>query len=193
VKSRRRENENPSSGRLRLLSLADRQNVQYLAVVTVELDVSLAHGPDGANAREFELPTDVIASERQQGFAGRRGARQPQLLERSANEISDSLRSYFHRTMTIYREKRWLELLTLALDRVYVLRGQIVHGAATRGSSLNPAVLSRCHQVLEGLLPAILHLAIEHGANDDWPPLSYPTVYEHEPKRRRLPRTIRPR
>ncbi len=57
-------------------------------------------------------------------------------------------------------EKRWLELLHLALDRVYLLRGQIV----TRGSSLNRAVLRQCSQGLEGLLPPILHLAIEHGA-----------------------------
>ncbi len=63
--------------------------------------------------------------------------------------------------MTIYMEKRWLELLHLALDRVYVFCGQIVHGAATRGSSLNPAVLRQCSQVLEGLLPPMLHVAIE--------------------------------
>ena len=64
---------------------------------------------------------------------------------------------------TVEIEKRWLELLTLALDRVYVLRGQIVHGAATRGSKLNRAVLKQSGQVLEGLLPPMLHLAIEHG------------------------------
>jgi hypothetical protein len=58
-------------------------------------------------------------------------------------------------------EKGRLELLTLALDLVYVLRGQIVHGAATRGCSLNPAVLKQCRQVVEGLLPPMLHVAIE--------------------------------
>jgi hypothetical protein len=45
-----------------------------------------------------------------------------------------------------------------------VLRGQIVQGAATRGSRLNWAVLKQCSQVLEGLLPPMLHLTIEHGA-----------------------------
>ena len=77
-------------------------------------------------------------------------------------QAAHSHRGHYHRAMTIYIEKRWLELLTLALDRVYVLRGQIVHGAATRGSSLNRAVLKQCSQVLEGLLPPVLHLTIGH-------------------------------
>ena len=96
-------------------------------------------------------------------------------------------RGQYHRALTIYIAKRWLELLTLALDRVYVLRGQIVHGAATRGSSLNRAVLKQCSQVLESLFPSMLHLAIEHGAHDDWPPLCYPPVYEKGPPAGRSP------
>jgi hypothetical protein len=96
-------------------------------------------------------------------------------------QASRSHRGQYHRALSIYMEKRWLELLTMALDRVYVLRGQIVPGAATRGSILNRAVLQQCGQVLEGLLPPMLHLAIERGAHDDWPPLCYPPVYEDEP------------
>jgi hypothetical protein len=42
-------------------------------------------------------------------------------------------------------------------------RGQIVPGATNRASSLNRAVLQQCSQVMEGLLPLMLHLAIEHG------------------------------
>jgi hypothetical protein len=96
---------------------------------------------------------------------------------------SHNHRSQYHRALTLYIERRWRDLLTLTLDRVYVLRGQIVHGAATRGSNLNRAVLSRYNQVLEGLLPPMLHLAIEHGAHDDWPPLWYPPVYEDGPQK----------
>ena len=92
-----------------------------------------------------------------------------------ATRYAVSHRGHYYRAMTIYIEKRWLGLLTMALDRVYVLRGQIVHGAATRGSKLNRAVLRQCSQVLEGLLPPTLNLAIEHGAHDDWPPLRHPS------------------
>jgi hypothetical protein len=44
---------------------------QHLAVVAIELDLPLTGRPDGANARELELSADVVAGERQLGFAGR--------------------------------------------------------------------------------------------------------------------------
>jgi hypothetical protein len=56
------------------------------------------------------------------------------------------------------------------------LRGQIVHGAATRGSKLNRESLDRFRKVLESLLPVEVQLLIEHRADDDWPPLCYPPV-----------------
>ena len=105
-------------------------------------------------------------------------------------QASRSHRGQYHRAASLFFEKRWLDLLTLSLDRVYVLRGQIVHGAATRGSSFNRAALKYCNQVLEGLLPTMLHLAIENGAHDDWPPLCYPPLDERGPvfKKNHLPR-----
>ena len=90
-------------------------------------------------------------------------------------------RGRYHKAQSLYFEKRWCDILTFVLDRVYVLRGQIVHGAATRGSSLNRTALQECNHVLEGLLIPMLHLAIENGAHDDWPPLCYPPVYEERP------------
>jgi hypothetical protein len=58
--------------------------------------------------------------------------------------------------------------------RMFVLRGQIVHGASTGGSRLNRTSLRHCSDLLERLVPVILHIVIEHGANDDWPALCYP-------------------
>jgi hypothetical protein len=51
--------------------LGERHDSQHRPVVTEELDVSLARGPDGANAHELELSPDEIADKRQQRFAGR--------------------------------------------------------------------------------------------------------------------------
>jgi hypothetical protein len=84
--------------------------------------------------------------------------------------------SHFHRAPSLFVERRWCDLLVMVLDRIYVLRGQIFHGAATRGSSLNRTSLRHSNQVLEGLLPTMLHLAIEHGTHDNWPPLCYPPI-----------------
>lgn len=61
---------------------------------------------------------------------------------------------------------------------MYVLRGQIVHGAATRGSRLNRDTLLQAVELFEGFLVPMLHLAVEHGAHDDWPPLCYPPIDE---------------
>ena len=90
-------------------------------------------------------------------------------------------------------EKRRRDFLTLALERAYLLGGLIDHGATTRGRSRNRAVLKQYSQVLEGLLLPMLHLAIEHGAHDDWPPLCYPPVYEEGPPAGRRPPARRAR
>lgn len=79
---------------------------------------------------------------------------------------------------SLFVERRWCELLIAAFDRVYVLRGQIVHGAATRGSRLNRRALIGAVELLEAFLAPIVHLAIEHGPHDDWPPLCYPPIDE---------------
>jgi len=77
-----------------------------------------------------------------------------------------------------YGGQKWGLILELALERIAVLRGQIVHGAATRGSRLNRQSPQRCRKVLEALLPVVLQLVIEHRADDDWPPLCYPPIEE---------------
>ena len=51
-------------------------------------------------------------------------------------------------------EHFWVKIFNLTLDRIYVLRSQIVHVAATRGNSC----LALCRQVLEALMPVILRL-----------------------------------
>lgn len=75
-----------------------------------------------------------------------------------------------------YRDRNHAKLLEQAFDRLYVLRGQIVHGASSGGSSLNRTALRHCLTTIEQFLPGILHLVIEHGAHERWPELCYPPV-----------------
>ena len=84
----------------------------------------------------------------------------------------------YHRAVRLYHDKNWAAILEYTLERLAVLRGQIVHGAATRGSKLNRESLDRCRTVLESLLPVVLQLVIENRADDDWAPLCYPPVKE---------------
>lgn len=73
-----------------------------------------------------------------------------------------------------FREQRWSMLLERTLQRIYVLRCQLVHGGATCGGRLNRTALRRCTQMLGRLLPPIILAMIDHGEAEDWGPLCYP-------------------
>lgn len=94
---------------------------------------------------------------------------------RRRDTYGGSQRAYYL-GQSLYAERRWGELLVLVFDRIYVLRSQIVHGAATRNSSLNRATLRKVLELLESLLGPILEIAVEHGAHGAWPTLCYPPV-----------------
>lgn len=87
-------------------------------------------------------------------------------------------RARYHQAQSLYFEGRWAVILDYVIERVYVLRGQIAHGAATRGSQLNREALTRCRQLLEAIIPITLELVIEHRADDSWPPLCYPPMWD---------------
>jgi len=76
----------------------------------------------------------------------------------------------------LLRDRRADKLLNAALDRVFVFRGQLVHGASSGGSRLNRSSLESCLEFMRGVVPLLQHLVIEHGAHDDWPDLCYPPV-----------------
>jgi len=75
-----------------------------------------------------------------------------------------------------YVEKRWVMILDEVLDRVYLMRCQLVHGAASHNSSLNRQTLHRCVMMMRRLLPAFLQVWIDHGADKDWGTMCYPPL-----------------
>lgn len=75
-----------------------------------------------------------------------------------------------------FKDGEYRRVVEQVLDRLFVLRGQIVHGASTGGSRLNRASLRYCLQMLQLLVPPIQQVVIEHGCNDDWPDLCYPPI-----------------
>jgi hypothetical protein len=77
----------------------------------------------------------------------------------------------YHRGLRLYHDHCWGAILEYTLERIAVLRGQIVHGVATRGNLLNRQSLQRCRKVLESRLPVMLQLVIKHRADDEWPPI----------------------
>lgn len=79
---------------------------------------------------------------------------------------------------TWYLEKRWGLILARVMERVYLLRCQLVHGAATQGGKLNRASLCSCTQFLNKLMPALLLVMIDHGHTEDWGLMCYPPLTE---------------
>ena len=75
-----------------------------------------------------------------------------------------------------YVEKRWGLILDHLVDRIYLLRCQLMHGAATHGSKLNRTSLRRSTTMLGHLIPVILVIWIDHGADEDWGAMCYPPV-----------------
>lgn len=74
------------------------------------------------------------------------------------------------------RNNEYRKLLDQVLERLYVFRGQLVHGASTSGSRLNRTTLKYCLTMLDRFAPAIVEIVAESGCNDDWPELCYPPV-----------------
>ncbi len=75
-----------------------------------------------------------------------------------------------------YHEKQWHLLLLRLLERVYMMRCQLVHGAATFGSQINRRCLRQCVLLMRQLVPAVLLVMVKHGANEDWGQLCYPPI-----------------
>lgn len=61
-------------------------------------------------------------------------------------------------------ERRTEVVLSIVLDRLYVLRNQLVHGGATWDSQANRAQLRDGAAILGQLVPAILQLMLQDGA-----------------------------
>lgn len=102
--------------------------------------------------------------------------RNPDSPDAKARAVEDA--SYYDRNM---KAKDYGRLLGQVMDRLYVMRGQLMHGAATGGGSLNRETLKYCLQIMQTFVPLIIGVVIDGGANDDWPELCYPPLKDARP------------
>lgn len=77
---------------------------------------------------------------------------------------------------TWYPLGNWILILDRLFERIYLLRCQLVHGAATYNSSLNRTAIRRCSMMMDQLLRAFLLVWINHGADQDWGIMCYPPM-----------------
>ena len=77
--------------------------------------------------------------------------------------------------MTALLENRTTDLLSIVLDRLYVLRNQLIHGGATWNCQINLAQLRDGGTILAALVPTILGLLLEAPGFDE-DPIAYPVI-----------------
>lgn len=71
-------------------------------------------------------------------------------------------------------------ILKDALYSIYILRGQLVHGASTAGSKLNRESLADALAFLQDFIPLIIQVCVEQGLEHEWPPLCFPPIDPHD-------------
>lgn len=84
------------------------------------------------------------------------------------------------RTMANFGVRASVGLLQELFERIYVLRQQVFHGAATCGSKVNRQTMKMGVTVLSIVVPAMIEIMIVGGPARDWGRICYPPVDQPE-------------
>lgn len=95
--------------------------------------------------------------------------------EPNGKRATQSKRTMFD-ARTWFVQNKWLMILDRLFDRIYFLRCQLVHGAATYNGSLNRTSIRRCSQAMDHAIRAFLMIWINHGSDEDWGIMCYPPL-----------------
>lgn len=77
--------------------------------------------------------------------------------------------------MTFLAQQKVAELLGVVLDRLYVLRNQIMHGGATWQSKVNRQQVKDGCNMLSALMPVIVEIMLD-ARDENWGEIFYPVV-----------------
>lgn len=67
-------------------------------------------------------------------------------------------------------------ILQAVFERLWILRNQLMHGAATKGSHLNRRTLTGGALILREMLPEFIGLMIEDGVTREWGEVCFPPI-----------------
>lgn len=76
----------------------------------------------------------------------------------------------------MYSEENYCQILHQVFSRIYLVRCQLIHGAATFGSKLNRKIVKQCGIVLESLVFVVLKIITDYAWSENWNDLCYPPV-----------------
>jgi hypothetical protein len=89
-------------------------------------------------------------------------------------DADEKLRVAVRRSLKAYNDGGTVAVLQELFERLYVMRMQVFHGAATSGSRLNRPTLERSTKVLAALVPEMLAIMVEAGPDVDWGEVCFP-------------------
>lgn len=121
--------------------------------------------------RQFSGPIRTLLGNRYVFEPYWRGLQQHDASERWKARFEASNKA----AMACMLEGRTADLLGVVLDRLYVLRNQLVHGGATWNSALNRSQLHDGCMILGALVPVIVAVMMRDDAFDD-DPVAYPAI-----------------
>lgn len=81
-----------------------------------------------------------------------------------------------HDAKTWYIESKWAMILDRVLERIYLMRCQLVHGASTHGGKLNRESLKLCGELFRRLVEAVLLVMIDDEGKEVWGAMCYPPL-----------------
>jgi hypothetical protein len=87
-----------------------------------------------------------------------------------------SSRAAGHEAKTWYLEARAEMIASRVLERIYLVRCQLLHGAATHGGQLNRLAVERCSTMLGHLLVVFLQVIAKRARDLGWGQLCYPPL-----------------
>jgi len=96
-------------------------------------------------------------------------------LDPGANH-EDALHQKVKALMPRFNAHNPCPILQVAFERLWILRNQLMHGAATKGSSLNRRTLTEGATLIGEFLPEFIDIMIENGQTKDWGEVCFPPI-----------------
>jgi hypothetical protein len=91
-------------------------------------------------------------------------------------DADDKLACARRHSLAAFQARNRLGILQELFERLYVLRQQVFHGAATSGSTLNRQAMKLGAQAMSHIMPTMIEIMIVAGPDKDWGEICFPPV-----------------
>ncbi len=89
-------------------------------------------------------------------------------------DAADELRANAKEAILMLQKHHQIKLWRMIIERIYMMRNQVFHGASTKGSALNRRTLQNCTCILMDFAPACIDVMLDYGIHEDWGRVCFP-------------------